>query len=134
MVKPDSILKVSASSEDLFFTKWLLFLKPFHKMTDRQISVAAQFLKQRHELSQIISDDKILEENVMSDTTKKKVRDACGVSQPFFISLLADLRVHNFIVDGKINPKYIPKLNGSSKKGYTLLLYFDFTEDDTRKE
>ena len=123
MSRPDSVIKVD-TSEYSFFVKWLVFLKPFHQMTDRQISLAAQFLKTRYELSKSISDEKLLEENVMSDTTKKRVRDAAGVSPAFFQVLMGGLRSHNFIENGTINPRYIPKL-ALNQKGFTIMLYFD---------
>ena len=93
-------------------------------MTDRQISVAAQFLKARYDLSKVISDEKLLDANVMTDDTKKKVREACEASPAFFQVLIGDLRKHHFFVDGKINPKYIPKID-SSANNFTLMLYFD---------
>ena len=130
MIKPSSVIRIPTSLES-FFTNWLLFLKPFHGMTDRQISLAAQFLKVRYELSKSISDEALLDENVMSDTTKKKVREACNVTPAFFQVLMGDLRKHRFIEDGKINPKYIPKL-APSQGIFTLMLYFEIK--DNQKE
>lgn len=127
MIKPSSVIRIPTSLES-FFTSWLLFLKPFHGMTDRQISLAAQLLKARFELSKSISNEELLDENVMSDTTKKKVREACGVTPAFFQVLMGDLKRHRFIEDGKINPKYIPNIT-SSQTNFTLMLYFDFKND-----
>lgn len=120
--KPSSVLKITTSI-DSFFTKWLLFLKPFHGMTDRQISLAAQFLKARFELSKSISDETLLEENVMSDSTKKKAREALGVSPAFFQGLMGDLRKHHFIENGRINPMYIPKITPSQDTFIQMLLF-----------
>lgn len=128
MLKPSSVIRIPTSSES-FFTNWLLFLKPFHGMTDRQISLAAQFLKVRFELSKSISDEALLDENVMSDTTKKKVKEACGVSYAFFQALMGDLRKHHFIEDGKINPRYIPKIS-ASQESFSLMVLFDIKKDD----
>lgn len=127
MLRPNSILKVRTNL-DVFFTQWLMFLRPYHGMTDRQISLAAQLLKVRYEFSKVITDEKLLDENVMSDATKKKVREAIGVSPAFFQVLMGDLRKHRFVEDGKINPKYIPKVDASPGT-FTLMLYFDFKED-----
>lgn len=98
-------------------------------MTDRQISMAAQFLKIRFELSKSISDEALLDENVMSDSTTKKVKEACNVSYAFFQALMGDLRKHHFIEDGKINPRYIPKIT-SSQDTFTLMVLFDIKKDD----
>ena len=127
MIRPSSVLRIPTSLES-FFTIWLSFLKPLHGMTDRQIGLASQFLKFRYELSKSISDEALLEENVMSDATKKKVREACNVTPAFFQVLMGDLRKHHFIEDGKINPRFIPKIN--EEDGYlTLMLYFEFKKD-----
>jgi len=132
MFKPSSVIRIPTSL-DSFFTNWLLFLRPFHGMTDRQISVAAQFLAARQELSRNITNEALLEENVLSDTTKKKVNAACGVSYAFFQSLMGDLRRHHFIEDGKINPKYIPKID-SSQDTFSLVVLFDIKKDDVRAD
>lgn len=126
MFKPGSVIKIPASLDDSFFVRWLKFLKPFHGMTDRQVSVAAQFLKLRYDLSKVISDERLLDENVMNDAAKKKVRDASEVNPAFFQVLMGDLRKHQFFKDGKINPIYIPKLD-ANQNSFTLMLYFDFS-------
>lgn len=126
MKKPSNVLKVPATLDN-FFLLWLMFLKPYHQMTDRQISLAAQFLKERYELGKIISDEKLRDENVMSEATKKKIREAINVSPAFFHGLMGDLRKHKFIIDGHINPKYIPNLD-KKPDIFTLMLYFDFSK------
>lgn len=125
MDKPNTVLRVDTPLES-FFTRWLLFLRPLHGMTDRQISLAAQFLRVRHELSKKVTDEGLLDENVMSDATRKKVREACGLSQSHFQVLIGDLRKHRFFVNGKINPQYIPKT--SFEDGYSLLILFNIVD------
>lgn len=124
MLKPDSVIRIGTTL-DSFFTQWLIFLRPYHKLTDRQISLAAQFLKMRYELSKVIKDEKLLDENVMGSPIRAKIREACNVTPEFFQVLVSDLRKHQFFVDGKINPRYIPNLS-ESPEGYSLMLYFQF--------
>lgn len=126
MLKPSSVIRIPTSIES-FFTNWLLFLKPFHKMTDRQILLAAQFLKTRYELSKSISDDSLLDEHVLSDVTKTKIRENCNLTPAFFNVLMRDLRLHHFIEGNKINPKYVPKIT-SSQDNFTLMLLFEFKD------
>jgi len=110
MFKPSSVVRVTTDLND-FFKKWLIFLKPYHELTERQIDLAAAFLKARYELSKVISDEAILNENVMSESTRRKVREECGITLAHFQVMMGDLRKHKFFEDGKINPRYIPNLD-----------------------
>jgi len=125
MIKPSSIVKIPTSLEG-FFKNWLIFLKPYHELTDRQIDLAAAFLKARYELSKVITDVNLLDENVMSESTKKKVVEECNMTHSYFQVTMGELRKHKFIVDGKINPRYIPNLDGQNPKSFSLMLYFTF--------
>lgn len=97
-------------------------------MTDRQIGLAAQYLKIRYELSKSISDEALLDEIVMSDSTKKKVREACNVSPAFCQGLISELKKRRFFEDGRINPMFIPKI-APAQTSFLLLLYFDVQDN-----
>ena len=84
------------------------------------------FVKQRYELSKVIKDNEILDKVTMSEDTKKKVREECDISLPHFQVIMGKLRKNKVIIDGKINPRYIPSVdeeNGSFK----MMLLFDFS-------
>ena len=93
MEKPNNIARVPCSLDKSFFRYWLMFLEPFHKLTKREIDVAASFVKQRYELSKVIKDSEILD------------------------------RKNKVIVDGKINPKFIPNINADNDAFQLLLLF-----------
>ena len=126
MEKPNNIARVPCSLDKSFFRYWFMFLEPFHKLTKREIDVAASFVKQRYELSKVIKDNGILDKVTMSEDTKKKVREECDISLPHFQVIMGKLRKNKVIIDGKINPRYIPSVdeeNGSFK----MMLLFDFS-------
>ena len=126
MIKPNAVVRIPTTL-DSFFKQWLIFLKPFHGLTDRQIDIAAVFLKQRYELSKVISDEKLLDENVMSESTKRQVREECNITLPHFQVIMGDLKRHKFFINGIINEKYIPKLNPEKEiNDFSLMLYFTF--------
>ena len=102
MIKPNAVVRIPTTLDN-FFKQWLIFLKPFHGLTDRQIDIAAVFLKQRYELSKVISDEKLLDENVMSESTKKQVREECNITLPHFQVIMGDLKRHKFLINGIIN-------------------------------
>lgn len=124
MKKPDSVVMIPGNI-DSFFRKWFEFLEPFHKLTAREMDVAAAFVKQRYELSKVIADPEILDREVMSDFTKKKVMEECSITLPYFQVIMGKLRKSQIIVNGKLNPRFIPNMEKDSSS-FKLLLYFKF--------
>ena len=121
--KVDSVIKIPTTLDD-FFRYWLEFLKPFHQLTGREIDVATALIKQRYELSKVIADDNILDKVVMSDDTRKIVREECGLSLPHFQVIMGKLKKNKIIVDGRINPKFIPNIT-EDHENFQLLLLFE---------
>lgn len=64
--KANNIIRIPTSLNGKFFKYWFEFLKPFHKLTDREIDVITSFVKQRYELSKVIKDNDILDKVTMS--------------------------------------------------------------------
>ena len=121
----DNVVRIPCKLDYSFFKMWFMFLQPFHHLTEREMEVATSFVKQRYELSKVVSDNGILDRLVMSEDTKRKVREECNITLPHFQVIMGKLRKNNIIVDGKLNPRYIPRVieeNGSFK----LILLFDF--------
>lgn len=121
----DSIVRIPCKVDDSFFKYWFMFLKPFHHLTEKEMDVITSFVKQRYELSKVITDSDILDKVTMSEDTKRKVREECGITLPHFQIVMSKLRKSKVIIDNKINPRYIPNVkeeNGSFK----MMLLFDF--------
>lgn len=126
MKQIDSIVRIPTKINEGFFKYWFMFLRPFHNLTEREMDVITSFVKQRYELSKVIKDNEILDKVTMSEDTKKKVREECDISLPHFQVIMGKLRKNKVIIDGKINPRYIPSVdeeNGSFK----MMLLFDFS-------
>lgn len=122
--KVDSVIKIPTTLDD-FFRYWFEFLKPFHQLTGREIDVATALVKQRYKLSKVITDNNILDKVVMSEDTRKLVREECKLSLPHFQVIMGKLKKHKVIINSRINPKFIPNVieeNGN----FQLLLLFDF--------
>lgn len=124
MGKINNVITIPTSIEGKFFRYWLEFLRPFHRLTDREIDVTASFLKQRHELSKVVSDQEVLNKLTMSEDTKRKVREDCQISQAHFQVIMTKLKKSKVIDNGRINPKFIPKVDKDAKT-FQLLLHFD---------
>ena len=122
----DSIVRIPCKVDDKFFRYWFEFLQPFHNLTDRETDIITAFVKKRYELSKVIKDDEILDKVTMSDDVKREIRDECNVSLPHFQVIMGKLRKNKVIVDGKINPRYIPSLK-EEDGSFKMMLLFDFS-------
>lgn len=59
----------------------------------------------------------------MSEETKRKVREDCGITLAHFQVIMGKLRKNKVIVDNKINPILIPKLDENSESLQLLVLF-----------
>ena len=123
MESPNNVIRIPTSLEGKFFRYWFEFLKPFHKLTDREIDVIACFVKHRYELSKVIKDIDILEKVTMSEDTKRKVREECNITLPHFQVIMGKLRKNKVITDGKINPRFIPNIIEEDNTFQLMLLF-----------
>lgn len=123
MRKPDSMVRIPCKSVSDFFKQWFKFLRPLHKLSDREIDVISSFASQRYELSKVIKDTDILDKYTMNSDTKRKVREECGISLQNFQVIMSNLRKHGVIVDNKINQRFIPNLDEESNTSL-LMIHF----------
>lgn len=121
----DNVVRIPCKLDYSFFKMWFMFLQPFHHLTEREMEVATSFVKQRYELSKVVSDNDILDKLVMSEDTKRKVREECNITLPHFQVIMGKLRKNNIIIDGKLNPRYIPRVV-EERGSFKLMLLFDF--------
>lgn len=127
MGKINNVITIPTSIEGSFFRYWFEFLRPFHKLTDREMDVIASFVKHRYMLSKVVSDQEILNRLTMSDDTKRKVREDCNISQAHFQVIMTKLKKSKVIENGRINPKFIPRLDKDSNN-FQLLLSFNLDD------
>lgn len=126
-------IRIPTSIKGSFFKCWLEFLTPLHHLTPREIDVAGAFLKQRYELSKVVSDPDLLDKITMSEETKAKVREDCNISAAHFQVIMGKLRKNNVIKDNKINSKLIPKFNQGANN-CLLLICFDLDNNEVVAE
>lgn len=123
-MKVSGVISLKVSEGD-FFDRWFEFLRPFHRLTYKEMAVAAALVRKRWELSREIKDPKVLDMLYMSKDMKKAIRDELGITTSYFNGVMKDLREAGVIVDGKVHPKYIPKLREGDKE-FVLLIDFRF--------
>lgn len=132
MGKANNVVVIPTSLENGFFKYWFEFLRPFHKLTDKEIEVMACLVKHRYLLSKSIINNELLDQISMNEDTKRKVREECGLSQTYFQILMSKLKKRNMIVNGIINPKFIPRIEEGSDN-FQLLLSFNLDGQKNNK-
>lgn len=124
----DSIVRIPCNDINSFFYYWVIFLKPFHHLTERESEVVVAFLKERYYLSKVITDPALLNKILMNEDTKRKIREECGITLSHFQTVITKLKKSNVIVDNNINPRYIPKL-GDIPGSFKMMLLFELKDD-----
>lgn len=124
MGKINNVITIPSSAKNKFFQYWLEFLKPFHRLTEREIEVLACFLKHRYELSKVIKDTNVLDSVLMGEQTKRTIRKECNLTQTYFQAIMTKFRKGKVLEDNKINKKFIPRLN-EDDSSFQLLIAFD---------
>jgi len=124
IIKPNNIVTVPTTLDDAFFKWWCIFLRPFVKLTDREIDIISCFLKHRYELSKKTSDSAMLDTMVMSDEIKNQVMEECGITLQHFYVIMSNLRKNNVIRGNVINPRLIPNIRTDDNGTFQLLVLF----------
>ena len=123
-MKPNNLIPLKCTDSS-FFRLWVEFLAPFHKLTSREREVAARIIEQYFKLKDSIPDPEILKEVLWSYTSRKDMRESLKMSQAHFQMILAKLRDAEVLVNGDINPKYIPHMTDEPR--FLLGIYFDWS-------
>ena len=122
-----NIAKVHCALDIGFFYKWLSFTTPLHKLTKSERQVLASFLSKRHELSQIIRDENMLDNVLNSIDIRKEIREAIGLTTPQFNILISKMRRSGVMDGNKINKHYIPNIQKDTGQ-YRLTIIFDIND------
>lgn len=128
-----STVKIPTSPNTNFFKYWLVFLRPLHHLTDREIDLATAFLKKRYELSKDIMNNDLLDKIVLNEDYKREIREEVNMTLTHFQVIMGKLRSNKFIIDNKINPRFIPRIKEENNQ-FLLMIYFDFSNPLANEE
>ena len=121
----NNVIRIPSSLKDNFFKYWVEFLRPFHHLADKEMSVLATMIAYRFKLSKEITNEDIINNILMNADTRKMLKDSCGISYPYLQVILTKFRKSKIINDGKLNPKFLPNIN-EENGSFKLLLLFEF--------
>lgn len=128
-----NIVYMPVNSEEDFYYYWLVFLKPFHPLVNKEMIIAAEFLYQRQLLSEVISDSELIDTALLSKDTAEKIKEKHKISDSYYKVIISNFRKNGFIQEERINPKYIPNRE-FGEKTFQLTFHFDLRNVDKDKE
>lgn len=127
-MKVNNVVKIPTSLDEKFFKNWFLFLRPFHKLSNKEMDIAASFAYERFKLSKNITDNALLDKVTMSEETYREIKSKNELSPAHFQVIMSKLRKNKVIIEGKLNPKFIPNISADSKD-FKLLFLFDLNAE-----
>ena len=127
--KVNKIINIPSNLNNTFFKFWLQFIRPIHKMTNKEIDIISSFLYHRFELGKKIKDDDILDKVTMSDDIRKSVIEEYNMNPTYLNTVMANLKKKGVIINGKISKKLRPKLEEDADK-FTIMITFDLKENE----
>ena len=111
-----------------FYRTWLDYLLPIHKLTKREMDVAAVMLMSLQMLSRKVRSFRKRCGILLSRDGRKRLATYMDLSDEYFSMLYTSLKRKKFITEeGLINPLYVPDIVDSQKE-YSLTVLFKFTK------
>lgn len=112
------------TSKKQIFRYWLEFLKPYHKLRQKEIEALGLMLYYRYELSREVSNPDLVNKLLFSTDTRKQIRGDLGDMDPkVFNNLLTALRKKGVLSkENVINHGLIPNM---SEAGFKLVFNFE---------
>lgn len=98
-----------------FFRYWLIFTKPLHKLSDRDIDVAALLLYHYFELRKKVDDEELAWKLTFDHDTRVNIISELNLSSDQILrNILTSLRKNKVVTDNKVNPSFIPVLDDTN--------------------
>lgn len=120
-------------TEKEFFVRWLEFLKPYHKLRQKEIELLSLFLYKRYQLQKVISDEKILTKILFDTDSRNEIKEALNYSSSQILNnMISSLRKKKVIdKDNNIHKGLIPNITESNFK---LVFNFNIIKNEIRQE
>ena len=122
-MKPDKLIRVKCTPES-FYRAFVEILTPYHKLAAREKDVVARVIAQRAS----VSDPEVLKEVLWSHTSRNDMIESLGMTREHFQLLLGKLRRSGMLLDGGVDPRFVPKMTDEPR--FFLGVLFDWSSPD----
>lgn len=127
----DGMTRIFNRSED-FIHSWLEVMRPFHRLTPREIDFAAAMLEKRYEIAAKIADPKknqaTIDKLLFDEETKEAIRQKVGITKSHMQVILHKMREVKMIDNKSFSPEYIP--DWTPGKRFRMVFIFENKLDD----
>ena len=123
-MQPNNTFFIETTDED-FYRAWMDFTAPYHHLTSREREVGARILSYYFKLKASIDDPEVLRDLLWSRKCRKDMMESLNMSSAHFQMVLAKLRSSQFLLDGDINPRFIP--HKTEEPRLMLAVYFNWS-------
>ena len=121
-----NVKRIRTSKKEIF-RYWLEFLKPYHRLRQKEIDALSLMLYYKYELARDVKNPKLVDKLLFATDTRNQIRqDIGGMSQKVFNNLLTSLRKKGVLMKGNIiNPVLVPNM---TEDGFKLIFNFEIDE------
>ena len=91
-----------------FIRNWLEVMRPVHKLSKKEMDIAAALINYRFELAKSISDQSLIDKVLFSKETKEVIIQRENITADHFKMILHKLRENKVIIGKTVNPRYLP--------------------------
>ena len=115
----------------MLFRYWLVFLKPYHNLRQKEIEALSLFLYYRHKLSEEVVNQELVDKLLFSQDIRNNIMTELKIKNTYmFNNMLTSLRKKGVLSkDNKIKEVLIPNFEKSSDN---FKLVFNFEINDTK--
>lgn len=132
--KANNIFRIPCATIEEFYSNWIDLLTPIHKLTSKNRQILLAFLVLRHELSQSINNETLLDEVLMNEDSKAKIKAKCGLKGNYLQVAMFTLAQQNVLIKTlsndtrkkykyRINPRILPNMQITDTN---VVLQFNF--------
>lgn len=126
------VVNVNAEKKKLF-KYWLEFLKPYHKLRQKEIECLSLIMFYEHQLSEQIPEPELVQQLLFSSKTKDQIKqDLGGMDSRVFNNLLSSLRTKKVLGKDNVINKNLRAPIGPN--GFQLIFNFIINESKDNKE
>lgn len=119
--KANNIFRIPCSSMEEFYSLYIDFLTPIHKLTAKNKQILLAFLMLRYELSKSITNEALLDEVLMNEDSKAKIKEKCDLKGNYLQVAMFTLAQQNVLIKTlsndsrkkykyRINPRILPDM------------------------
>ena len=121
-----NVKRIKTGKKEIF-KYWLEFLKPYHRLRQKEIDALSLMLYYRYELSRDVKNPDLVNKLLFATDTRNQIRgDLNDMSQKVFNNLLTSLRKKGVLTKGNvINPVLMPNM---TEDGFKLIFNFEIDE------